>query len=75
MFDLPGTVTRVRVNGRWSGRGSATFTARIAGRTIVNENLRTAVTYEGEHPAAANGGGIAAVVNSPNVAWTFTEVR
>ena len=75
VFDLPATVTRVRVSGRWSGTGSATFTVRIAGRTIVNENLRTAVTYEAVHPAGANGGGVVEVVNAPNVAWTVTEVR
>jgi hypothetical protein len=41
----------------------------------VNENLRTTVTYEGVHPAGANGGGMIEVVNAPNVAWTVTEVR
>jgi hypothetical protein len=75
VFDLPRTVTRVRLNGRWSGSGSATFTVRIAGRTIVNENLRTPVTYEGVHLAAPNGGGVAEVINSPNISWAFTEVR
>jgi len=74
-FTLPGTVTRMHISGRWSGTGSPTFTVRLAGRAIVNENLRTTTTYEGVHPAAANGGGIVDVLNSPNVAWTLTEVR
>jgi hypothetical protein len=74
-FDLPATVTQVRVNGRWTGSGSATFTVRIAARTIVNVNLRTAGAYEGVHPAATNGGGALEIINSPNATWTITEVR
>ena len=74
-FELPATVTRVRVNGQWSGNGSATFNVRIAGRTAVNQNIRTARTYEGEHAAATRGGGLVEILNSPNVSWTITEVR
>ena len=75
VFDLPATVTRVRVNGRWTGTGTATFTVRIAGRTVVNENLRTAGTYEGVHLGRESGGGVVEVLNAANITWTFTEVR
>lgn len=72
-FDLPGTVTRVRVNGQWSGSGSSTFTVRIAGRTVINQTIRT--PYEAVHSAAANGGGTVEIVNAANTTWTVTEVR
>jgi len=74
-FTLPETVTRMNISGRWSGSGSPTFSVRLAGRVIVNQNLRTTTTYEAVHPAAANGGGLVEVINSPSVAWTVTEVR
>lgn len=75
VFDLPGTVSRVRVNARWSGSGTATFTVRIASRTVVNENLRTAGSYEGVHLGREAGGGVVEILNAANIAWTFTEVR
>jgi hypothetical protein len=74
VFDLPPSITRVRIQGRWNGTGTSTFTVRIAGRTAVNENLRT-INYEGVHLAAANGGGVVEVANAANIAWTVTEVR
>jgi hypothetical protein len=72
VFDLPPGITRIRVFGRWTQTGTSTFTVRVGGRAVLNENLRTIVTYEGTHLTV---GGTVEITNATNIVWTITEVR
>jgi hypothetical protein len=72
VFDLPHTVSRVRIQGVWNRRGTSNFIVLIAGRLVVNEILRSSITYDGIHLTT---GGIVEIVSSSNISWTFTEVR
>lgn len=74
VFDMPTSVTRVRITGRYTAN-SSNFIVRIAGRLIVNELLGTAwnqVDFAGTY---VTSGGVVEITNSSGVAWTFTEVR
>lgn len=74
VFDMPTTVTRVRIRGVWNGVGTSNFIVRVAGTLVVNEVLREMPnrTYEGVH---AVRGGQTEITNSSAIAWTFTEDR
>lgn len=73
VFDMPASVARVRIQGRWLNRDTSNFVVRIGGRLIVNEILRTVLTYDAIH--LTGGGGVTEIVSSGAIAWTFTEVR
>ena len=74
VFDMPTYVSRVRIFGHWSGRGTSNFIVHVGGRGVVNEILRDHNPYEGIH--LVTGGGVVEVVNSGEIDnWTFTEVR
>jgi hypothetical protein len=73
VFDMPTSVARVRIQGRWLNRDNSNFIVTIGGRLIVNEILRTTITYDAIH--LTGGGGVTAITNSSAIAWTFTEVR
>lgn len=77
VFDIPSYVTRVRIEGRYTGR-CENFIVRIAGRLVVNVILGTCSVadsrnYDGTHLIA--GGGVAEVTSSSGINWTFTEAR
>ena len=73
VFDLPAYITRLRIQGEWNRTQTSNFIVRIAGRVVVNEILRDAITYDGTHQIA--GGGTVEIVSSGQIAWTFTEIR
>ena len=72
VFDMPTTVTRVRIQGTWNRTQTSNFIVHIGGRSVVNEILRDSITYDGTHLTT---GGVVEIVNSGAIAWTFTEVR
>lgn len=77
VFDIPAYVTRIRIEGRYTGR-CENFIVRVAGRLVVNVILGTCSVadsrnYDGTHLIA--GGGVAEVTSASNINWTFTEVR
>lgn len=74
VFDMPRTVSRVKITGDYT-RNSSNFVVYIAGDLVVNELLGTGwhVThFEGTY---LTGGGTVEVKQSSGVNWTFTEVR
>lgn len=75
VFDMPTSVTRVKVTGDYPGR-STNFIVEVAGRLLVNELLGTAWPngphFEGTYITT---GGVTAITHSSGVLWTFTEVR
>jgi hypothetical protein len=77
VFDIPTHVTRVRIEGRYTGR-CENFIVRIRGRLVVNVILGTCSVadsrnYDGTH--LISGGGVAEITSSSGINWTFTEVR
>ena len=79
VFDMPGDVVRLRIFGRWSGRGTSNFIVHINGRSVVNEILRDRGTYEGVHivpSAPRTQNSVAEIVSSSEIVeWRFTEER
>lgn len=74
VFDMPTYITRVRIQGRYTG-SSSNFIVKIAARLIVNELLGTfwgPTTYDG---TVLTTGGVVEITNSSGVAWTMTEGR
>ena len=74
VFDMPTTISRVRVVGTYTGN-SSNFIVRIGGRLVVNELVGRSWNqerYEGVH---ATTGGTVEITNSSGVQWSFTEVR
>jgi hypothetical protein len=77
VFDMPTTVSRIRVTGDYSGR-CQNFIVHIGGRSIVNEILGTcSVATTGSHydAIALTIGGVVEIIDASGVNWTFTEVR
>lgn len=75
VFDLPSTITRIRITAVYT-RASSNFIVKIAGRLIVNELLGTfwnQTSFSGTYLIA--GGGVVEITDSSGVAWSFTEVR
>jgi hypothetical protein len=72
VFDMPTTVTRVRIQGTWNRTQTSNFIVHIGGRSVVNEILRDSINYEGTHLTT---GGVVEIVSSGSITWTFTEVR
>jgi hypothetical protein len=73
VFDLPSYVSRLRIQGRWDQRDTSNFIVRMGGRSIVNEILRSTITYDGTH--IVTGGAVVEIVSSNNIDWQFTQVR
>jgi hypothetical protein len=72
VFDMPPGVTRLLIRGRWTGRDNSNFIVHVGGRTVVNEILRTSITYEGVH---AVSGTTVEIVNSGAIEWSFQEIQ
>ena len=78
VFDIPTRITRIKISGDYGG-SCENFIVHIAGKTVVNEILgscsvaTTGSHYEGTFLIA--GGGVAEVLFSSGITWTFTEVR
>lgn len=71
VFDMPTAAQmRVRIQGRWDRRDTSNFIVRIGGRLVVNEILRSTITYDGVH---LTNGGVVEITNSNNIDWTFTQ--
>ena len=74
VFDMPTTVSRIRITGSFNGN-SSNFIVHIGGRGVVNELLGTfwgPLTFDGTYVTV---GGVTEILNSSGVSWTFTEVR
>ncbi|MBI2836018.1 MAG: Ig-like domain-containing protein [Acidobacteria bacterium] len=76
VFDMPTSVSRVRIVGTYTAYCS-NFIVRIGGRLTVNEILGTCPVgigprYEGVH---LTSGDVTEITNSSGVSWSFTEVR
>lgn len=77
VFDMPTTVTRVRVFGDYGGN-CENFIIHVGGRTLVNEILGScSVATSGRHfdGTFVTAGGVTEVLNSSGISWTFVEVR
>lgn len=73
VFDMPTWVSRVRIYGRWDGRGTSNFAVLVGGRLVVNAILRDRNPYDGVHLVT---GGITEIRSSDNIVeWRFTEER
>lgn len=75
VFDMPRTVTRVRIFGDYSGR-CENFIIHIAGRGVVNEILGTCSVAIGPHfdGTFVTTGGVVEVLNSVGISWTLVQV-
>ena len=75
VFDLPTRVTRIHIEGTFTGRSSS-FIVRIGGNsTVVNDILGTAIQrtgFAGTYFIA--GGGAVEITRSTGALWTFTEI-
>lgn len=74
VFDMPTTVSRVRIVGTYTGAGS-NFIVRIGGRLVVNEIIGTRWPSTVSDGTYLTSGGTVEITNSAGVVWTFTEVR
>jgi hypothetical protein len=75
VFDIPARVTRIRIQGTYSGTSSH-FYVDIAGKSVVIESIGTShspVALDGTY--LLTGGGIVEITSSSGVSWTFTEVQ
>ncbi len=75
VFDMPSSVARVHITGRYTGY-SSNFIVYIGGHLVVNELLGTGwdtTTYDGV--LLSGGGGVVEIKYSSGVSWSFTEVR
>jgi hypothetical protein len=76
VFDMPTSVRRVHITGRYDQR-CENFIIWIGGRLVVNEILGTCSigsgpTYSGEHLVS---GGVVEITGSNGVAWSIQELR
>ena len=75
VFDLPGRVTQVRIEGTFTG-ATSNFIVRIGNKLVVNELLGTANPRTGfVGTYAIVGGGTVEIIGSSGVSWVFTEIR
>lgn len=73
VFDMPTSVSRVRIQGTWTQQDTSNFIVYVRGRLVVNEVLRTSITYDGTH--LVTGGGLVEIVSSNQIRWTFTQTQ
>jgi len=77
VFDLPSSVSRVRIVGDYGG-SCQNFIVKIAGRLIVNELLGPCSGIGlGRHFEGTflTSGGVVEITNSSGVSWSFTQVN
>jgi len=74
VFDMPSYVSRVRIQGTWTQRDTSNFIVYISGRLVLNEILRTSLTYDGTHLVPA-GNRVVEITSSSAINWTFTQVQ
>ena len=77
VFDLPASVTRIRVTGDYQGF-CENFFVDFAGRSLVITTLGTCSIASGAHfegSFATSGGGLIEITRSTGVTWSVTEVR
>jgi hypothetical protein len=72
VFDLPSYVSRLRIRGVWQRRDNSNFIVYISDRLVVNEILRTSITYDGIHQVPA-GNRIVRIESSGAIQWTFDQ--
>ena len=78
VFDLPASVTRIRIQATYSANTptTANFIVGIAGANVVNELLgasQTSTMFDGTYLLVA--GGKVEITSSSGVSWTFSEIR
>lgn len=76
VFDMPTSVSRVRVIGTYGGF-CQNFIVRVRGSVLVNEILGSCSSASGRTYDAIRltTGGVVEIVSSSGVQWSFTEVR
>jgi len=74
VFDMPTTVRRVRIQGRYTAFAQ-NFIVYIANDLTVNELLGTAFGKTSFDGTYTTFGGVTEIRSSFGVRWTFTEVR
>lgn len=72
VFDMPRSVSRVRIRGRWLQRDTSNFIVYISDRLVLNEILRQSLTYEGVHQVPA-GSYVVRIENSSQIVWEFIQ--
>ncbi len=73
VFDMPTSVTSVRIVGVWDGTNTSNFAVRIGGRLVVNEILRSMPNRTYDTVMATSGGSVEVII-SEYIDWTFTAV-
>lgn len=74
VFDMPRTVSRVKITGDYT-KNSSNFVVYIDGDLIVNELLGTGWSQTHFEGTYLTGGGVVQIELSSGVRWSFTEVR
>ncbi|HWI16642.1 MAG TPA: carboxypeptidase regulatory-like domain-containing protein [Vicinamibacterales bacterium] len=74
VFDMPSYVSRVRIQGTWAQRDTSNFIVYVSGRLVVNEILRTSITYDGTH-IVPSGNRVVEITSSSAISWTFTQIQ
>ena len=79
VFDMPSSVSRVRIIGTYTGF-CENFIVRIAGRLIVNVILGSrscswASTGQRHEGTYVTSGGVVEITSSSGVVWEFSQVR
>lgn len=74
VFDMPTTVSRVRIVGTYTGFAS-NFIVHIGGGFIVNDLLGTGFNQTVSDGIYLTHGGVVEIVSSTGVSWSFTEIR
>jgi hypothetical protein len=73
VFDMPTSVSRVRIVGVLTG-GLSNFIVRIGGRLVVNEIIGNRSGYSQRTDGVyLTSGGVVEITNSTGVEWTFTQ--
>jgi hypothetical protein len=74
VFDIPANVTRIRIQGTYTGY-SSNFMIGIAGHNVVNEllgSVYSVTSHDGTY--LIKGGGTVEITHSSGVTWSITEV-
>jgi hypothetical protein len=74
VFDMPTSVSRVKITGIYTGY-SSNFVVRIGGSLVVNELLGTGWERTHFEGTCVTKGGVTEITKSSGVSWSFAEVR
>jgi len=74
VFELPTSVSRVKVTGARSGY-SSDFIVKIGGSLVVNELLGTGWSRTYVEGTYLTSGGVVQITSSTGVCWSFAQVR